>query len=296
MVIDVMLPYYGDVALLQQAVRSVQAQRHEDWRLVVVDDRYPDPEPARWFAQLSDPRIHYLRNETNLGVNGNFRRCLELVQAPAFVMLGSDDVMLPNHLEVVAAAFAAHPGAAVVETGVEVIDEHGAVVRPLGDRVKSWLAPRTDPAAARVVLGGEALAASLLRGNWTYFPSLAFDTEAATAIGFRQCLEVVLDLALLLDLIAAGGQMVLDPAVSFRYRRHSASVSSVRAVDGRRFEEERAFFAGEAAANRDRGWPRAARAARAHLTSRLNALAMVPAALRERDRSAGATLLTHTLR
>jgi len=36
--IDIMLPYYGDVALMQNAVRSVIAQSDPDWRLTVVDD------------------------------------------------------------------------------------------------------------------------------------------------------------------------------------------------------------------------------------------------------------------
>jgi hypothetical protein len=56
-------------------------------------------------------------------------------------------------------------------------------------------------------------------------------------------------------------------------------VSSTRAHDGTRFAEERAFFA-EAAARFDAlGWPRAARAARWHLTSRLHALRTLPGLL-----------------
>ena len=48
--IDVALPYYGDVDLMKQAVRSVLGQQFQDWRLFVVDDGFPDPEPARWFV------------------------------------------------------------------------------------------------------------------------------------------------------------------------------------------------------------------------------------------------------
>jgi len=64
--IDVTLPYYGDVGLMKQSVRSVLDQRYPDWRLIVVDDGYPDPEPARWFTAIDDPRVTYLRNPTNL--------------------------------------------------------------------------------------------------------------------------------------------------------------------------------------------------------------------------------------
>ncbi|WP_038171019.1 glycosyltransferase family 2 protein [Tomitella biformata] len=287
-----MLPYYGDVELMKQAVRSVLAQRNPDWRLVVVDDCYPDPEAGRWLAELADPRVEYLRNESQLGVNGNFRRCVELVRAPYFQMLGGDDVLEPNYVDVVLAVFAQHPDAAVVSPGVHVIDDSGAVVRPLGDRIKSMLAPSAEKST---VLVGETLAVGLLHGNWTYFPSLAWRTEVVAPISFRPGLEVALDLALLLDLARAGGVLVLAPEVAFRYRRHTESVSSVRAVDGRRFDEERDFFAEEAAAFSAHGWPRAARAARGHLTSRLNAIVTIPAALAGRQWPAARRLVRHAL-
>ena len=51
--IDVALPYYGDVDLMKQAVRRVLAQTDRRW--VVVNDGYPDPEPTRWFATITEP-------------------------------------------------------------------------------------------------------------------------------------------------------------------------------------------------------------------------------------------------
>ena len=45
MAIDVMLPYYGDVDQMKLAAQSVMNQQNQDWRLIVIDDGYPDPEP-----------------------------------------------------------------------------------------------------------------------------------------------------------------------------------------------------------------------------------------------------------
>ncbi|MEO9326462.1 glycosyltransferase family 2 protein [Gordonia aurantiaca] len=267
MPIDVMMPFYGDVAQFRQAVTSVLDQTDPDLRLVVVDDCYPDPEPREWLMSLGDARVHYLRNQTNLGVNGNFRRCVELVTADWFVVMGCDDVMHPDYLRTVGMLARHHPTASVIQPGVDVIDEHGRPVRPLGDRIKGVLAP-----SFATVLSGERLATSLLHGNWTYFPSLLWRTAAVREVGFRPGLEIVLDLALLLDLAAGDGSLVYDPEVVFSYRRHSASVSSVQAVDGRRFDEENRFFAQEAKRFAGLGWSRAARAARMHATSRLNHL------------------------
>ena len=242
-------------------------QDDPDLRLVVVDDCYPDPTPRQWLESLGDARVQYLRNETNLGVNGNFRRCVELVTADWFVVMGCDDVMHRAYLAAVRTMARHHPDAAVIAPGVDVIDENGQPVTPLGDRIKSVLAP---PRAT--VLSGERLATSLYHGNWTYFPSLLWRTAAVREVGFRPGLEIVLDLALLVDLASAGGSLVYDPEVVFSYRRHRASVSSVQAVDGRRFAEENRFFADEAQRCEAHGWPKAARAARWHATSRLNHL------------------------
>jgi len=275
--IDVTLPYYGDVNLMKQAVRSVLRQSFADWRLIVVDDGYPDPEPAWWFAGLYDPRVTYQRNAENLGANGNYRKCLSLVTAPLSVVMGADDVMLPRHLEVLSDVFAAYPGAAVVHTAVDVINEHATVVRPLGDRMKSYYAPSKR---RRTALTGQDMAVSLLRGNWTYFPSMGWRTAIISSIGFRTGLDVVQDLALLLDVAKAGNTLVFDPRLTFRYRRHLEQDSTVRALDGSRFDEERDFFAREAASFDALGWKRAARVARWHLSSRLNALTLLPRAVR----------------
>ena len=275
--VDVTLPYYGCVELMKQAVRSVLDQTHQNWRLVVVDDGYPDPEPARWFAQLADPRVSYLRNQTNLGANGNYRRCLELATAPLVLVMGADDVMLPEHLRVATELFESHPHATVVHTGVEVIDENDRVVRPLCDRLKSFYAPS---GVRTTTLDGENMAVSLLRGNWTYFPSLVWRTDTIRDIGFRTGLDVVQDLALLLDVAMTGGSLVFDPRVTFRYRRHTDQDSTVRALDGRRFDEEREFFAQEARGFDNLGWRKAARVSRWHVSSRLNALSLLPRAVR----------------
>ena len=54
MTFDIMLPFYGDVTLLRETVRSVQAQEDGDWQLTVVDDCYPDESVGEWFAHLPD--------------------------------------------------------------------------------------------------------------------------------------------------------------------------------------------------------------------------------------------------
>lgn len=187
--------------------------------------------------------------------------------------------------------FAEFPEVTIVQPGVQVIDEHGAPARGLVDSAKRVLyAPRVS---GRTELAGEQLATSLLRGNWLYFPSLAWRSAAVREVGFREGLDVVQDLALVLDLVERGAQLVVDAEVCFSYRRHRASDSSWRALDGSRFVEERSFFLDEAVRMESRGWHRAARVARRHTSSRLNALTLLPAAVRKRHRSGMRVLARH---
>ena len=119
--------------------------------------------------------------------------------------------------------------------------------------------------------------------------------DALVAMNFREGLNVVQDLALALDLIKAGGCLVIDNTVCFQYRRHRASDSSWRALEGTRFIEERQFFTGMAEEFAAIGWRRAARTARLHLSSRLNAASLLPKAWRTKQHQGVRNLRDHVI-
>lgn len=285
-----MLPFYGDAFLMKTAVRSVIAQSDPDWRLTVVDDGRPQG-MAEWIDALDEPRIRYFHNSENLGITRNFQRCVDLAEHDRVVIMGCDDVMLPNYLHTVRAALRTNPGIGMVQPGVEVIDSGGNPSASLVDVTKRRVyAPKFT---GRKVMGGEDLANSVLRGNWLYFPSICWRTDAIKVAGFRSGLEVVLDLALVIDLLEAGEEMVVDETVCFQYRRHAISESSLQAFDGRRFAEERAYFLDVADRMDALGWHQAAKTARAHKSSRLHALMMLPGVLRKGNASGGRALTRH---
>lgn len=278
MALDILLPFWGDPALLRETVRSVLDQRNGDWLLTVVDDAYPDESVAEWFATLDDPRVRYVRKPVNEGITENYRTCVSLATQDVMVILGCDDVLLPDYVDVVLEAHRRFPTAAVIQPGVAVIDETGAVVAPLADRIKQRVV-RPRARSARL-LSGEALATSLLHGDWLYWPSLAFRREVLAATDFREGFPLIQDLAVVMDIVAGGGSLLLEPTVCFHYRRHRASASSASLLDGRRFAGEREYFRLAAAQVRELGWRRAERAAKLHATSRLHALTLLPRAAR----------------
>ncbi|WP_127818401.1 glycosyltransferase [Microbacterium sp. CPCC 204701] len=276
---EIFVPFWGDPALLYLTVESVRAQRDPDWRLLVLDDCYPDEDVAEWFAALADDRVVYVRNEVNLGITENYREAIRRATGEHITILGCDDLLHPNYLDVIRATIAAVPDADVVQPGVQVIDEHGTVIRPLVDRVKTGLlAPRGGQGVA--VLRAEAMATSLIKGDWLYWPSLTFRTETMRRIDFREGLPIIQDLALLMDIAFDGGCLAYNPALAFSYRRHGASASQKTLLDGRRFRDERSYFAQARALASSKGWRRTATSARLRIMSRLHGVAELPGVIR----------------
>lgn len=300
--IEVLVPYHGDPDLMREAMRSVFAQTVAPARVVVVDDAYPEPWLAPWLERHTPPHLRaaliYERNLTNLGANRNYTKALRLARSEYVTIMGADDLMDPDYIARGVAVIenynrtSAQGPVAVVQPGVRVIASDGAPAGGLIESVKAALAPQGPGVAA---LRGEALAVSLLHGNWTYFPSLIWHRATISDIGFRDY-HIVQDLGLLIDVARRGHTLLRDnEQVTFSYRRHAGSDSAIHTVGGARFAEERAFFAAAAAELQAQGWTRAARAARTHWTSRAHAAWLAPAAIRGGRPRAAVRALRHAL-
>ena len=290
MALDIALPFYGDVAFMKQTVQSILNQSDPNWRLVVVDDGYPDDTLPGWFASLGDQRIEYHRNIQNLGANGNFQKCLGLLSAEYCLVMGADDLLEPNFVEYINDLIRANPGVSMIHPGVKVIDENNDFVSTRSDQVKKSI---RESQGISKVLSGEPLARSLMKGNWMYFPSIVWKTKTIQVIGFRSGFHVCQDLGLAMDLIMQGGEMALIEDEIFRYRRHQESDSSVKAFNGERFKDERHFFAVMAKDLKGIGWNSASRAAKVHSTSRLHAASLIPTCIARKQNPL--PLLKHVL-
>lgn len=289
---EVFVPFWGEPDFLYETVESVRAQSRRDWKMTILDDCYPDDSVPRHFADLGDERITYVRNAANLGITENYREAIRRATGEFVTILGCDDLMHPDYLEVIGRVIEQIPDADVIQPGVIVIDEHGTRVRPLVDRVKQGLlTPRS--ASKITVLRGEKMATSLIRGDWLYWPSLTFRTETLKRIDFRDGLPIIQDLALLMDIAFDGGSLVHTPQVAFSYRRHGSSASQKTLLDGRRFRDERSYYRQASTLAKSKGWGRATRTAHLRIMSRLHAVTEIPSVLRYGNRAGLQSTLAH---
>ena len=276
MALDIALPFYGDVVFMKQAVQSILNQSDPNWKLIVVDDGYPDESLPGWFANLGDDRVKYHRNPNNLGANGNFQKCLGFLSAEYCIVMGADDLLESNFVECINELLVKYPRISMIHPGVKVIDEKNEMISTRSDQVKRRI--RESQGNSRV-LSGEPLARSLMKGNWMYFPSIVWNTKTIQEIGFRPGFHVCQDLGLAMDLIMQGSEMALIDIEIFRYRRHQGSDSSLKSINGERFKDEKHFFNVMSHDLKRIGWGSAARAARLHSTSRLHAASLIPACI-----------------
>jgi glycosyltransferase involved in cell wall biosynthesis len=84
--------------MLGDAIRSVLDQSFTNFEVFVSDNASTD-DTAEVVASFDDPRVRYVRNDTNLGPLANMSRGFALGEAPLVTILPDDDLMLPGCLE-----------------------------------------------------------------------------------------------------------------------------------------------------------------------------------------------------
>ncbi|WP_426448071.1 glycosyltransferase family 2 protein [Paenibacillus sp. S-38] len=93
---SVVLCLYRDEVLVPWAVRSVLAQTHPDWELILVDDGSPLP-PEQYMADLLvSPKVRILRHDRNYGKARALNTALAHVRGRWIVELDADDWLAPG--------------------------------------------------------------------------------------------------------------------------------------------------------------------------------------------------------
>ena len=96
--LTVVVPTYNRARMLGRALRSVLSQTYESFEVIVVDDGSID-ETESVVRDFQDPRVRYVRHETNAGVSVARNTGVRMAKARWVVFLDSDDEMLPTLLE-----------------------------------------------------------------------------------------------------------------------------------------------------------------------------------------------------
>ena len=131
-------PLRNQVDHMTAALDSLLAQTERDFALVLVDD-LSNEDTARMAHSYCDrdPRVHYQRNETRLGLVGNWRRCFELARelhpdAEYFAWASDHDLWQPRWLEAMVKALDGRPEVVLAYPTTERISADGQVSHTRG--------------------------------------------------------------------------------------------------------------------------------------------------------------------
>lgn len=89
------IPTINRSKLALRAIRSALAQSYRDIEVIVSDDVSTDDTVER-VRELQDPRVVLFEQKIRLGLVGNFNFCLQHASGEFFLLLGDDDMLLPD--------------------------------------------------------------------------------------------------------------------------------------------------------------------------------------------------------
>lgn len=204
--VAIIIPAYNQSRYLAPAVESVLVQSVADWETVIVDDGSTDD--TRLVAQsFSDPRIHYIHQE-NRGLSGARNTGIRSSTASYLTFLDSDDLFLPQKLELLFAEMERHPELGLVAGQAVPIDESGRVAG------KTFTTP--------LPVSGERL----LLGNPLHVGSVLLRREWQEKAGyFDESLRSYEDWDMWLRLALLGCPMGYVPQPVSQYRFHLAQMT-----------------------------------------------------------------------
>ncbi|MCA9009087.1 MAG: glycosyltransferase [Planctomycetaceae bacterium] len=134
--VSVILPSYNFGAFIAEAIRSVQEQSFSDWELLIFDNGSSDNSHQVIGRFLSDERVSFQINESNVGLFGSVQRGIDVACGDYFVIMGADDILECSFLEQAVLLMDGDPAVSILHGAAIWIDEQGV---PFGRTNDQWL-------------------------------------------------------------------------------------------------------------------------------------------------------------
>lgn len=122
--VSICVPTYNAAGTVRDTLRSILGQTYPNF-VVHISDNASTDDTIKVIEALADPRIIVHRNETNIGGEGNFNRCIQLSEGKYTAIFHADDIYEPEMVEKQVAFLESHPEAGAVFTEALLIDGVG---------------------------------------------------------------------------------------------------------------------------------------------------------------------------
>lgn len=202
--VSVLIPTYNYAHFLDETIGSVLNQTFTDFELIIVDNQSTDNTDEVVAKYLSDKRISYYKNEKNLGLTGNWNKCLEYATGEYLKFLCADDKFHPQMLEKFTAVMDAHPNVSLVTCDKEVFHAKSFITRVAFHHLKN---------------GKEALLSTLNDHCWIGEPSSVMIRRKHLSVGkFSSDYAMHIDWEMWLRILSVGDCYIIpEPLSHIRY-------------------------------------------------------------------------------
>jgi glycosyltransferase involved in cell wall biosynthesis/SAM-dependent methyltransferase len=126
--ISILMPVYNPpLEMLEEAVKSVQAQLYPKWQLCIADDASTNSEVRACLKRLSkaDKRINVVYRPTNGHISAATNSTLDIAKGDYVALMDNDDLLPEHALYWVARTVVENPGVALIYSDEDKIDIHG---------------------------------------------------------------------------------------------------------------------------------------------------------------------------
>jgi len=127
------IPFLNAQRYLAAAVRSVFAQTHEDWELLLIDDGSTDSS-VEIVRHVDDPRVRVLSDGSHRGLCARLNQIALIAQGAYLARMDADDLMHPERIERQLRVLRSNPDVDLIDTATVTVDDELTPVGIRGDR------------------------------------------------------------------------------------------------------------------------------------------------------------------
>lgn len=117
------MPVYNASQYISEAVQSILDQSYSDFELIIINDGSTDFSEEK-ILSFKDERIHYIKNEKNVGLSPTLNIGLQEAQGMYIARMDADDISYPKRLEKQVEFLDKNPDYAIVGCMYIVMDEN----------------------------------------------------------------------------------------------------------------------------------------------------------------------------
>ena len=205
--VSILMPVYNTAPYLKEAIDSILSQTFKDFELIVLNDCSPD-NADEILDTYNDTRIVRYKGERNMGLSNVLNAGMDMARGKYIARMDSDDISLPNRLEIQVKYMEEHPDIDLCSCGMKMF----------GAKDDVWIRD-ADPEKVKVT----ALFFSPILHASSIWRKESFDRNG---LRFRQEMVPAEDYDMWCRALSKGLKLVNLPNVLYRYRIHPSQATT----------------------------------------------------------------------